>query len=182
MNEVYNVSADLNTRYMVNELLKMFKEYIESHEPGSTFDIAGCKLGPEIEAYIYSSMDNYKYINSKDPKLNDILASNWRCKNFRENNEEWEPLSFSNKSLDDILRMIKEQPAGNYELVCGYTDAKARAGAMIFIMARPDVNIDLGGHAYFIFNKIKEHRTNLDISHDEYYYYKKNIVFFFLYI
>lgn len=162
-----NVIDSFNTRYLINHVKGQFRKFVQQYEEGTVFDLAGCKLGPEVEAEVYNLSDRYVFVNSEDEGANSILEGNRLSR--LDDYEEYPLLSLRGKSIGDLKSLIDDTPQGSYKLDIYTGSLKEISLAILFIMSRPDIEFDLGDAGTAILSTIKKYRYTGEVSHDRYY-------------
>lgn len=159
--EAVKLSDLMNTRYIIDDfkmkLIKALNKQRDSNPGTDTIiDLAGCKFGPLSASVIDDRAGEFVFINSADDKLDTLCKTNHEIALSKI--EEYPILSVPEEFYGNELKdWITQTPTGKYKLKLSLTNYPQELAAVLFIMARPDCELDLTDYLYDLFTIIKNH-------------------------
>lgn len=160
---------EMGTRYIINCLAGRFTSIMERYEPGTVFDLAECRFGPMCSNKLRSYYAKHKFINTEDDRLNRMLENNNEA--AQQVIEPYEPLPIRKcDTIDQYLDLVETLPqGGKYEIQIDFGNIGNTATAVLLIMTRPDLDLDVRGCAGSLFDFVRDMWVSSAEHHEEYY-------------
>lgn len=154
------VLADLmGTRYIIDDFARKLTLVIDrqmEENSAVVIDLSRCKFGPRSADVINSRMGKVKFINSTDAYLNKLCEENHQI--AIADMEPYPTLEVPKEFYHDELKeWIVGTPTGKYTIKLDLSNYSQELATVLFIMARPDCELDITSCIYDIFNIIKTH-------------------------
>lgn len=157
--EAVKLSDLMGTRYIIDDFARrvtiVLNKEIEK-DSNVIIDLSRCKFGPKSAEVINSNMGRIKFINSTDAELNKLCEENH---SIALNSPEVYPTLEVPKEFyhDELKEWIVGTPTGKYTIKLDLSNYSQELATVLFIMARPDCELDITNCIYDIFNIIKNH-------------------------
>lgn len=157
--EAVKLTELMGTRYIIDDFARKLTLVLEKQMEGNTeivVDLARCKFGPKSADVINNHMGKVHFINSTDDELNRLCEENREI--ALSPVEEYPDLEVPKEFYHDELKdWIVGTPTGKYTIRLDLSNYSQELATVLFIMARPDCELDITSCIYDIFNIIKEH-------------------------
>lgn len=160
--EALKLTELMGTRYIIDDFSRKLTLVLEKQRANSGFtgeviiDLSRCKFGPKSAEVINANMGNIRFINSTDEELDKMCKENHDIAN---NSLEVYPTLEVPKEFynDELKEWITGTPTGKYTIKLELSNYSQELATVLFIMARPDCELDITSCIYDIFNIIKNH-------------------------
>lgn len=156
---VIKLAEVMGTRYIIDDFARKVTLEIEkqiTNDSNVVIDLARCKFGPKSAEVINNSFGKVKFINSTDAELNKLCEENHRIASV--GFEEYPILEVPKEFYHDELKeWIVGTPTGKYTIKLDLSNYSQELATVLFIMTRPDCELDITNCIYDIFNIIKTH-------------------------
>ena len=159
--EAVKLTELMGTRYIIDDFARKLTLVLEREREKVSggvlsIDLARCKFGPKSAAVIDSNMGKIMFINSSDSELDKMCKENYSIATLQQ--DIYAPLEVPKEFYNDELReWIMNTPAGKYTIKLELSNYAQELATVLFIMARPDCELDITSCIYDIFNIIKNH-------------------------
>ncbi len=151
--------ADLmGTRYIIDDFARKVTLVLNKQMESSNYvvDLAKCKFGPKSADVINNNMGKFKFINSTDAELDRLCKENHEI--VLAEKEVYPILEVPAEFYHDELKeWVVGTPTGKYTIKLDLSNYSQELATVLFIMARPDCELDITSCIYDIFNIIKNH-------------------------
>lgn len=157
--EALKLTELMGTRYIIDDFARKLtlalQRQMESGED-VVIDLSRCKFGPKSAEVINNNMGNITFINSTDPVLDALCRENHQI--ATSTMESYPPLEVPKEFYHDELKeWITGTPTGKYTIKLDLSNYSQELATVLFIMARPDCELDITSCIYDIFSIIKDH-------------------------
>lgn len=149
----------MGTRYIIDDFARKLTLALDrqfSEDSNVVIDLSRCKFGPKSAEVIDDRMGRIRFINSTDEALNKLCEDNH---NIASNVNEVYPILDVPKEFyhDELKEWVTGTPTGKYTIKLDLSNYPQELATVLFIMARPDCELDITSCIYDIFNIIKTH-------------------------
>lgn len=149
----------MGTRYIIDDFARKLTLELDrqvSTNVSIVVDLSRCKFGPKSAEVINNNMGRIRFINSTDESLNKLCEENYYVANIEQDN--YPPLEVPKEFYHDELKdWVLSTPTGKYTIKLELSNYSQELATVLFIMARPDCELDITSCIYDIFNIIKNH-------------------------
>ena len=157
--EAVKLTDLMGTRYIIDDFARKLTLVLEKQLAGSenvTIDLSRCKFGPKSAEVINNHMSRVRFINSTDEYLNKLCEDNHTI--AISELEVYPTLEVPKEFYHDELKdWIVGTPTGKYTIKLDLSNYSQELATVLFIMARPDCELDITSCIYDIFTIIKNH-------------------------
>lgn len=164
------VKYELETKYIINSMVgkfsNLFKRAMELNLP---VDLSDCKLGPDCASELRKYYGKVKIINSTDEVLNKILNDNTEAALITSYAPYPEMVFPTRITIETLMQYIQDTKDGaqlHPTVMTG--ESKKLAFLTLFIMIRPDVDVDIHDCAIALYDYISSDWELCRVSHDKY--------------
>lgn len=149
----------MGTRYIIDDFARKLTLTIDGQverDRDVVIDLSRCKFGPKSADVINSRMGRVRFINSTDEFLNKLCEENYHIASGE--TETYTILEVPKEFYHDELKdWIVGTPTGKYTIKLDLSNYPQELATVLFIMARPDCELDITSCIYDIFTIIKNH-------------------------